>query len=1619
MPPQSFRERSDLTKQIKSILDDYQFGIPILRELLQNSDDAKATTQTFVLDCRVHGSKTLAHHSLAECQGPALLEINDSVFKDPEDWDALRRIHRSNKVFDESKTGKYGLGFRANYHITHTFSPVIACDRLYITDPHVRFPHALNGGGYFSLREGDGLIYPDHFEAFSGAGVHPTMPYIDKTIVRLPLRTPDQAKRSEICNISTSPQSIRDLFQDFIDNELEIVLLFLKHVRTIYFEEIGEDGIPKFLAKASVEEISDTRLLSKETDHTSETFLVNYATSKVISHCERAIWRMYRQAYTRSYASKVLSSKLPHSKEELEEEMKHEKLTADVGMAYKIFPPSTTTGRLFTLLPLPKSISLGTHIHVDCNFALTSDRQHLKNIDGSNSSNKQGRRESLLANWNKVTFEDFIPSTWPALLEILARDLDNIRRISELWRAWPDNAAVNGTGQCYWEGLLSSIVDCVSQKNMEVFPTFEGNGLVSINDAYLIGPRDANGTCPAQLLLKLGLPIIAAPSDSLYELLRHHSRNLNSSTVSKWLKSRTHVLEQCSSDQIDTILEYLLPSNSSRPDLGPVLGLPLIPLASGQRVSLSDKPFSPLHVGRDLTSGAIEAWTRLGIPFLHQRISRELLGQFSVSLYSDVDFFLDQVNVLYIPRLSPADWEEIRYSLSARKITDPLHPNSLGIYKQFHIFPIYENVTEISNQHYSASTKRRGPIQGDYLFVHSPTCPIPISRNPTTFIGAQIEKGLCQPLGTLSFEVLEELDLLKMSLDNWDFQPPHLQKLFIPRILARLADMPSHIKKLQGIPFIPVGGYNLPPRDVIDPNSHIFNLYDDEDHPTGEYSPGSPLLQLCSTHSLLCDELTAERLQDRIKWISVNAPGSHPKAKHLLKILDTSWVDGFDTVLDQCKSLVWVPNDTGELAQLDVCFFNDLAGYNFRHSKYVHSVTRCMSPSLASKLGIPCLSSILAEEDDEVEESMNVELMNRIQAVLNDYDIKYAINEFLANAHDAGAREFSMMLDNARYRSGPGERLISEALDNLLSRPALIIYNNAKFTEEDFKGILEIDKGGKRKDSDTIGRYGLGALSLFHFTDVATIISGEQVLFLDPTGEYLPPIQDRKRTAYKRSIKSLYKSSASYLSPFIGKYDCHISQDDYSYNGTMFRLPLLSSSKWPEDRDPMSAEICRSLLDGYYNLARDVLIFMIFMRIDACIKHTNRSDKLLWEVKATRKDMSSEVQMKEVSIFRNGPYPEETWLVATNESQIPESFINSLPYRLKVRGFIALQMAFSRRPLEANHYLFSALRLPCQVNIPCHFNALFFLPSSRRGIHTDLTSDRSQEGASIRKHWNEWIFSDAFPAFYIFCLSRLKEQGMNLLDYFPSSGECNKNTNLSQIMTKAFYVHLLQSETRLLKALDGEWLFFKEAISLSRLPDDVSRACVVSFLKVLHPKGVVVLPTTILTHLNLVSYAKASPPQFSEERPQVISSSVLRDIIVSYSSDIERPYNIRDGGLKIEEIGTILHLLLSCADGRLLSGLPLLLTGNGTRPTLKRFPKTTSPVLYTKDDNVRLILVDLLQSESVLHPRTPLPCVDVMSALDPPLVCECDAEQLAAMVKKKFKEESTADYSEDVVWWIQ
>ncbi|KAJ7217098.1 hypothetical protein GGX14DRAFT_602035, partial [Mycena pura] len=593
--PENFRERADLTKIIKSILDSYPLGNGILRELLQNSDDAGATKQTFILDMRNHPQETVVDKDLAKCQGPALLAINDTLFSE-EDWKAISTLHSSSKTADETKIGKFGIGVRACYHITDN-PHFLSGRKLAIFDPHERFSNGREGGLRIDILT-EGSMYPDQLAAFDrslSAGADGTFP---GTVVRLPLRTPCQALESKIKRVAVNPPEIEGLFRDFVERELSVVMLFLKHIRCICLKMILPDGQEKFFGSAEIPDLSiaEKRKFSRNAGARQETFRcaidvtsVNPITGTTVVASQD--WRIYHAVRSTDATSTFISGKLGYC---VGSKLADDKLFSHVALAFPIdlnHPPSQFNGRLFTLLPLPIHTSFPVHLHAI--LALTQDRQSLRNIEETGTGPTS--RERLLVTWNRAIFDEFLPEAWSALLQIL---VDN-HEVEDIWSAWPAVQASGSSGSSYWTQILPNLLARVVDLDLPVFPTLlDAEQHVSLSSAFVASEYDDVDIMNA--LSKVGLSIVKLPKHVrklLHEGLKvsvlHPNLARDALLVCFYLtraiythplfKTRISALKAATEEEKDHILRYLVQFPGT---IENAIGLPLVP-SRGPRISLS------------------------------------------------------------------------------------------------------------------------------------------------------------------------------------------------------------------------------------------------------------------------------------------------------------------------------------------------------------------------------------------------------------------------------------------------------------------------------------------------------------------------------------------------------------------------------------------------------------------------------------------------------------------------------------------------------------------------------------------------------------------------------------------------------------------------------------------------------------------------------------------------------------------------------------------------------------------------------------------------------------------------------------------------------------------------
>ena len=88
------------------------------------------------------------------------------------------------------------------------------------------------------------------------------------------------------------------------------------------------------------------------------------------------------------------------------------------------------------------------------------------------------------------------------------------------------------------------------------------------------------------------------------------------------------------------------------------------------------------------------------------------------------------------------------------------------------------------------------------------------------------------------------------------------------------------------------------------------------------------------------------------------------------------------------------------------------------------------------------------------------------------------MQEILQNADDARAKEVKFFIDE---RSHGQCNLLHPSLAKFQG-PALLAYNNAVFTKEDWSNIQKLKRSDKRSDPFKVGKFGIGFNSVFHIT---------------------------------------------------------------------------------------------------------------------------------------------------------------------------------------------------------------------------------------------------------------------------------------------------------------------------------------------------------------------------------------------------------------------------------------------------------------------------------------------------------------------------------------------------------
>ena len=89
-------QQESLTTRLKGILKDYPWQ-SLVKEMLQNAEDAGASVFKILIDRRSRGEESLLTPEMAALQGPCLWFFNDAVFQD-KDFQRLVSLGQGSKA---------------------------------------------------------------------------------------------------------------------------------------------------------------------------------------------------------------------------------------------------------------------------------------------------------------------------------------------------------------------------------------------------------------------------------------------------------------------------------------------------------------------------------------------------------------------------------------------------------------------------------------------------------------------------------------------------------------------------------------------------------------------------------------------------------------------------------------------------------------------------------------------------------------------------------------------------------------------------------------------------------------------------------------------------------------------------------------------------------------------------------------------------------------------------------------------------------------------------------------------------------------------------------------------------------------------------------------------------------------------------------------------------------------------------------------------------------------------------------------------------------------------------------------------------------------------------------
>uniref|UniRef100_A0ACB8FGQ0 Uncharacterized protein n=1 Tax=Sphaerodactylus townsendi TaxID=933632 RepID=A0ACB8FGQ0_9SAUR len=592
-------------------------------------------------------------------------------------------------------------------------------------------------------------------------------------------------------------------------------------------------------------------------------------------------------------------------------------------------------------------------------------------------------------------------------------------------------------------------------------------------------------------------------------------------------------------------------------------------------------------------------------------------------------------------------------------------------------------------------------------------------------------------------------------------------------------------------------------------------------------------------------------------------------------------------------------------------------------------------------------------------------LTGRIKSILNAYPSeKEMLKELLQNADDAKATEVCFVFDPRQH---PVDRIFDEKWAPLQG-PALCVFNNQPFTEDDIRGIQNLGKGTKEGNPCKTGQYGIGFNSVYHITDCPSFISGNDILCIfDPHARYAPGATSISPGRMFRDLDNDFRTQFSdVLDLYLGD---HFKLD----NCTMFRFPLRNGemAKVSEISPvPCSDRMVQNLLDKLRTDGAELLMFLNHMeKISICeIEKTTGALNVLYSVtgkitdgdrlkrkqfhasvidSVTKKKQLEEIPVQQITYTMDTDDSEgnlTTWLICNRSGfsamgKVSKSVVSAHKNEditLFPRGGVAACITHNyKKP----HRAFCFLPLSLETGLPFHVNGHFALDSARRNLWRD------DNGVGVRSDWNNSLMTALIAPAYVELLIQLKKR------YFQGSDPTvSVLQNTSMHIVKDTLKKFLSFFPVNRLDLQPDWYCLVKAV-YSCIHEESKRLLPV--VRAPNIDGSDLHSAIIITWINMTTSNKARP----------FFDNLLQDEL-QHLKNVE--YNITTRKTVAENVYRLKHLLLEI-------GFNLIYSCDETANLYHCLVDADIPVSYVTPSDVRSFLMTFSSPDSNCHIGK-LPC---------------------------------------------